>query len=497
MAASSKPTAIHFVFPVSLVVNLILILVTYIYVRDYGEAQARADAQDENARKFSTALDAQLAFEQQIKDLAGHSTSESLTEELSNDLTNFGGPQAGSTVLATLTQMRTEIDRLEGQVQSLNTGLNTNREQLLSAERNAQDRVEEFQTSQQESEQQLQQQITVKEEEIAERDAQIQTWRSDYRVLQEEKDKLADEYQRAQDEWEHDENLLVKQITFLNDQLNELQKVSFDQPDGRIVNVDNNTRTVWINLGYLDNLRPQVTFSVYTKDHHGVGRGVEDIKAKIEVTRLLRPHMAEARIIDEDLSRPIGENDPIYSPLWAAGRTEFFAFVGRMDLDHDGDSDIDQTFEIVHNAGGEVDLYVDDEGLRVPADATLSPRTKFLVIGDLDDPSEFSGQPEKQELAQRMQAELKALENEALLYGIRKVGINDFLDYIGFRPQQRLWQPGEDRPFNLRYGAHSTGVDEALEDRRSSGTVSELFRENRQRSSSDASSGTTSGLFRN
>jgi hypothetical protein len=478
-------------------VNLILIVVTYLFVRDYKDAEQRAENATREGGEYSTALDQQLAFEQEIKDLWGASNAESLAEEINNDLTTLGQDQAANTVSATLSQMRTEINNLKDQVQTLNTGLSTNRDRLVAAEQNAQNRVDQFQASQQDSEQQLQQLITVKEEEIAERDAEIQRWRNDYRALQTQNQELADEFQRAQDKWEQDENLLVQQITFLNNQLEDLQKVSFDRPDGRIVNVDNNTGTVWIDLGYLDNLRPQVTFSVYTKDHRGVGRGVEDIKAKIEVTRLLRPHMAEARILEEDLTRPIGENDPIYSPLWAAGRTEYFAFVGRMDIDDDGDSDYEHLFEIVRNAGGQVDLYVDDEGLRLPADATLSPRTKFLVIGDLDDPSEFSGQPEKLELAERIQSELKELENEALLYGIRKVGINDFLDYIGFRPQQRLWQPGEDRPFNLRNGARSASVNEALEDRISSGTVSELFRENRQRSSSDDSAGTTSGLFRN
>lgn len=87
--------------------------------------------------------------------------------------------------------------------------------------------------------------------------------------------------------------------------------------DGRIVKVDNQTRTVWINLGHLDKLQARVTFSVYRKDH----RGAADVTGKIEVTRVLGPRIAEARILEEDPARPIAAGDPINSRLWSAGRS--------------------------------------------------------------------------------------------------------------------------------------------------------------------------------
>lgn len=496
MAASSKPTAVHFALVFFVMFTLILSVVLYLKWTDASEFQAQLRAEQDSARELSNALDRQLAFEQEVKDIWGNPSTQTLTEDIANDLGTFGGAQSANTVSTTLSQMRTEIDNLAAQVATLNTGLTTSQTQTRDAERNAQDRVDQIQASQQDSETQLQALITRHEEEIAERDATIQQWQNDYRAVQAEKENVIDEFRRATDDWNEREHLYNQQITFLTDQVQELTKVSFERADGRIVNVDNNTRTVWINLGHLDLLQPQVTFSVYTKNHRGIGRGVEDIKAKIEVTRLLGPHMAEARILEEDLSRPIGESDPIYSPLWSAGRTEYFAFVGRVDLDEDGDADLDQLQEIVHNAGGEIDLYVDDEGLRVPADAGLSARTKFLVIGDLDDPADFSGQTDKQDLAERVLNEQKALIDESRLYGIRVVRLNDFLDYIGFRPQQRLWRPGEERPFNLRNGARSASVNEALEDRLSTGTVSELFRNNTGRSSSSGASDSTSGTYR-
>jgi hypothetical protein len=139
---------------------------------------------------------------------------------------------------------------------------------------------------------------------------------------------------------------------------------------------------------------------------------------------------------------------------------------------------------------------VNDDAEREPAEAKLSARTKFLIVGDIDDPADFSGIPERQELAEKMQDQLDALSKEARLYGIRTVRLNEFLDYIGWKPEQRLWQPGSNSPFNLRQGAQSTTTDETYEDRSSDGQVSEFYRRNRagQQQSSD---GTTSELYKN
>src|SRR5690606_18092435 len=126
-----------------------------------------------------------------------------------------------------------------------------------------------------------------------------------------------------------------------------------------------------------------------------------------------------------DLFRPIAEGDPIYTPLWAAGRKEYFALVGRPDLDEDGKSDWELWSELIQTNGAAIELVVTDEGERDPADAKLSARTKFLVIGDIDDPAKFSGIPEKQALAEKMLAQRAALIDEARLYGIRVVRLND------------------------------------------------------------------------
>ena len=95
-----------------------------------------------------------------------------------------------------------------------------------------------------------------------------------------------------------------------------------------------------------------------------------------------------------------------------------------------------------------------------------------------------------------MQKQHDALVNEARLYGIRVVRLNDFLDYIGYKPEQRLWKPGDNRPFNLQQGTAGKAVDDTKQDRSSGGTTSEIYRRNRtgQQQESD---GVTSEIFRN
>jgi phage I-like protein len=59
----------------------------------------------------------------------------------------------------------------------------------------------------------------------------------------------------------------IDRLSAINISLREKQEqeedLSFDQPDGTIEWVDNDTKLVWINLGEADNLKKKTTFSVY------------------------------------------------------------------------------------------------------------------------------------------------------------------------------------------------------------------------------------------
>ena len=264
-----------------------------------------------------------------------------------------------------------------------------------------------------------------------------------------------------------------------------------------------------MNLGSDDGLRIRTTFSVYRKGHHGVARGAEDIKAQIEITRILSGHSAEARILEEDIYDPIAKSDPIYTPLWSPGRTEKFAIVGLIDLDQDGILDRGRFHEIVSDAGAVLTHEVQDDGTRVrftrfpdewadwsDGDAELDSDTKYLIKATIPDPT-LAVQDEDKEQRSLIGAQLKRMRDEARRLGIEEINLNDFLSHIGYVPQRNLYIPGVvDRPYNLRSGAASVTTNEIVGNRAAAGQVSGIFGRSK-RLKPKTSSGQTSKLYSN
>ena len=156
---------------------------------------------------------------------------------------------------------------------------------------------------------------------------------------------------------------------------------SFEVADGRISWVNQNG-TVWINLGTADSLRRQVTFSVFDADLHDAAKASK--KGSIEVTRLLGDHMAEARITNDDPTNPILTGDNIYSQIWHRGKKLHFALTGVIDIDGDGQSDMQLARDLIELNGGVVDAYLDDDG-KVQGEITAN--TRYLVSGEAPEKS--------------------------------------------------------------------------------------------------------------
>lgn len=286
----------------------------------------------------------------------------------------------------------------------------------------------------------------------------------------------------------------------LAEQIDEITKTSFEVADGFIRWVDNQNGRVWINLGEADNLPKRMTFSVYTKNHNGVARGSEDIKGAIEVTRIIDAHTAEARIIKDDLYQPIAKGDPIFTPIWSPGRKENFSFVGIIDLDGDGKSDRLKLHELVAAAGATIDNEVDDDGKRIrytkfPTEFVdhgegvpgIDVNTKFLVIGQIPDIT-LAAKDEDKERITRILEKLKQLRGEAQQQGVRIVNLNDFLSWIGYQPQRRLYVPGAEKGYSLKAGQREPPVDKV------SGQVSGAISDNK-RIKPATSSGAVSPVF--
>ena len=112
--------------------------------------------------------------------------------------------------------------------------------------------------------------------------------------------------------------------------LDELQKGQvdlFENPDGKITQVSQSQRLVWLNVGRADGLMRQTTFSVY--DHKENGVASAKAKARIEVVEVSDEHMAEARILEDSAANPIMKGDIIHTPTWSPGQRIHFAMAGK------------------------------------------------------------------------------------------------------------------------------------------------------------------------
>ena len=500
--ASGKPTAIHFTLVFFVMATIIAAVMAYIQFNDLQENMAKFK-QTEN--ELNTANDTIRKLDDQIQALKraiGHNfesvgvgdeqNPSTVLGAVARDVRELGGSPTEGTYVAALRSLRTQLDTALRERNAKDNDLKAEHQTLLAVQGTADNRVRQHEDARREAETQLQGLITEKDELVSQKQQEVTQLRTDVSQLKIEIEQTKEASARALKEKSQE----IVNLELINDRLreklDEATQQSFEQPDGEIRVVDNSNGLVWINLGERDSLPKRTTFSVYTKAHHGVGRGEEDIKASIEVTRILGPHLAEARILGDDIFEPIAPGDPIYTPLWSTGRVQRFSFVGTIDMDGDGVSDRELLHDIVASAGATIDNEVDDEGNRTGN--AIDVYTKFLVIGELPDPGTAPTAAEQRRMEQILEHHT-AMRKEARQQGVRVVNLTDFLAFIGYKPQRRLWVPGTDVPWMLKNGSQSVGVNAYVGERKSSGQVSGLYSRSKDKLQ-DRTRKSTGQLFR-
>jgi hypothetical protein len=202
---------------------------------------------------------------------------------------------------------------------------------------------------------------------------------------------------------------------------------------------------VYINLGSADGLRRQVTFSVYDPkvntlvlpDAAKLGTDAEEIKgperkASIEVTKILGDHLAEARILEDDVSDPILPQDNIFTPAWRPGQKLQFALIGKMDLDGDRISDREKVRSMILANGGEIVFELLDNGKPAPGNRSINVNTRFLVIGDR--PEETSDENVRKDFNNAIGA--------ADSNGVQQISVKELTNYMGWKSTDRTVKLG-------------------------------------------------------
>ncbi|MGQ0634400.1 MAG: hypothetical protein ACT4QC_07315 [Planctomycetaceae bacterium] len=498
MASSSKPTGVHYALIVFVLISIILgvsLLLAYKGSGSIGELkmqnanlQKKASEAEQASHKL---LDQITAIKQQlgsgfgdIGDDGANSPPTTVLGDMALHIREHGGDVAQKSYNETIVKLREAHrnvtkarENLQEQLVKEQDTFNKEKDHLnaqLAAEKEARNRADKGKNDVDRTH----------AEELARKEADLSDLRKHLSTAQQELAALEDSTLKRTKSLEQRITDLLAFNKNLSDQLEQVTRMSFEVPDGKIVLVDNALKRVWIDLGEADGLRPRTTFSVYRRTNSGVGRGSaphaigpEDIKGKIEITRILDEHQAEARIIEDDPYNPMGKGDPIYSPIWSPGRGESFSVVGIIDLDGDGKSDRDLFREIVHSAGAVLDNEVDDKGELFlngdPAEGDkprITEKTKFLVKGRLPDFTEGADKADK-DIIQKINDFSKELDQQARERGVRIVSLSDFLSFMGYKTQRRLYVPG-DTTFNLKAGQRPPPVLPGTGSRDTSGNLS-------------------------
>jgi hypothetical protein len=211
--------------------------------------------------------------------------------------------------------------------------------------------------------------------------------------------------------------LMVKAKT-LQEKVAPINLLNHLEPKGEVLTVDRATgQTVYINLGSLDRVKENLTFSIYprgVKPKPGVER-----KGSLEVVQVLGAHQSKCRVTEVVSANrdPIMPGDQLYNPTWSPTLREHVAIAGNIDLSGDGSDDSAELVRNLEKQGIIVDAYLD------PRDGTvkgrgLSGETNYLVLGA--------------EIPQH-QDKIMEIRRQAAAQGVTVVPARRYLALIGYR----------------------------------------------------------------
>ncbi len=405
--------------------TIVLIVTTFVFFNSYKEGQERiATLQADNASKDQATHQA-LDESSVIKGLLDPKleNTEAMTKAANEDFEKFGKGLADvdQNYRALVAHINTELVKANNSIADITAQKKELADKLAAEEAATKKAIEQYTAT------------------IAKVTTNAQTeqkqFDADRERMKTENGELNTKFEDTRKRFDDLTRTSSTQIAGLTEQLAKLQKLlelmnidknretaANEVPDGKVNWVNQRTRTVWINVGSDDGLRQQMAFSIYPE----VTANPADApsKGKIQVTRMMGPHMAEARIVEDDLSNPIMPGDRIFSPTWEPGRAEHFALVGEMDIDDDGSDDRQMLRNLIVANGGVIDEEIGLDGTKT---GEMSINTKYLIHGNV---------PKAQKDSPALQG-WSDIHGEADTLGIKSIGVHAFLDYMGYEPQER------------------------------------------------------------
>ncbi|MFH1616572.1 MAG: hypothetical protein ABIG61_15995 [Planctomycetota bacterium] len=204
------------------------------------------------------------------------------------------------------------------------------------------------------------------------------------------------------------------------------------KPDGKIISVDTQSGTVYINLGSVDHVYRGLTFAVYNK---GIAIPVDGVgKAKIEIEDVDK-NVSIGRITQSTRNVPVIPDDTIANLVWDSRQVNNFIVVGAFDVDGDGVNDADAIEKIT--------ALIESWGGRVHK--SINVNTDFIVLGTpperlvkptLEDIEFDPMAMEKYDASAAAQDQYREIVNEAYRLDIPIFNFRRFIDFIGFEAKE-------------------------------------------------------------
>jgi len=419
-------------------------------------AQARASSAENSAQEARTVADKAQNEANSYKQWMGFDEAdsfESLQKLFEEDMQKFGGTfdpdqRFYRKILEYVSDENRKIASNESSAKEDVRKLN---ERLLAVEAEKETQVKQFQ-----------QEASKAKQDLA---SEANKFKENYTRINAEKDKIASQLEAERNKLDelaakHDQEMKKQQARLVQlDHSNEILRSRqldpdpISQPaDGRITWVNQRYGTVWIDLGEADQLRPQISFSVFGADESDPVKAAK--KGSIEVTRILGAHMAECQVTRDDPTKPLLPGDKIYSQVWDRGRKVGFAITGLIDFNDDGKSELAQLKTIIKINNGRVDAVLENDG-KVAGEMTV--HTRYLILGR---------RPTDPRRAENFRRAWDAMSKQADELGVETITLDEFLNLMGWQPDSAVVKLGsgsrpEDfkaRPIDSMRIPHSSAV---------------------------------------
>jgi hypothetical protein len=216
---------------------------------------------------------------------------------------------------------------------------------------------------------------------------------------------------------------LTKTNDALGKKIEQISGEDFQYPQGKITEVADGGRTVYLNLGKADGLRPGVRFGVLDDAANRVADAKPKARLEIIDVNQQTDHLSRARVIPERRTATILRGDKIYSPVWQPGRKVNIGLVGKLDIDRDGKDDREAVKSLILQNGGDVTVDLKPDGRQ---EGVLTVDTRWLVIGD-----EFKVVGGVLEGASEVAAKKRAdLETQAKGMGITRIDLDKLMGWL-------------------------------------------------------------------